>query len=1175
MMDAISFVLGVRSVHLRSSNLKDLIYRGRVMTHEADSETETRSDPTMAYVMAIYEKSNKDVLQLKRTITSSGGSEYRINGKVVSASQYSLVLKEENILIKAKNFLVFQGDVEQIASQSAADLTRMIEVISGSEEFREEYERLKTEREGLHGETTSLFSRKRTLNGELKQYKEQTAEAKLFEAKLQEKSDTIVTQHLFKLFHIDKSLEGLNSKKAVEEGKLIGLKKALKECETEYKTVSSENAREFQAAIKSERALESKRIQVDAAAKDLIPLKAEKGILVSKLSTYKKRIAEIASEVERQEQAVESINSQISSVRSAQKNLEKASKKSQRSLPVESGPEYELLRQEFLKQGGDLEAGIVAYSEELKQLNTRLEATLGEKSALEHRSSDLEFRCSQKGKTLKDVTHTLNETLDELSNQRSQLDTLRTDKEQFYEKKFELNAKLKEVLEQLGDLNASQRESNKERKLRENVSRLKRLFPGVQGLVHDLCRPSQKRFETAVATVLGRNFDAVIVDSLEVAEQCIAHLKECRLGVASFIPIDSVEAQLPNPALRGLGESVRPTIDCVKYEPELERAIHYVCGSSVICDDLETARDVRWNHRINCKAVTLGGSLIHKAGLMTGGALREDGRKWNKNEAASLNLLKDDLKARLDDLSKGQPSEVEEKQMLDRVTELESALPSLRSQRAEIERAVRDLESEIRYQSKKMLEVESGLSELQEEISGVSGSQKELKMQISGLQNQVYGSFLDKYGFKVIDEYEAPLGLAFHAQANENSSKFSKQLTQLQNRLDFESERLEVSRRRLNNLEKDRSEFEDRQTTLEATEESVSSKIDLLESELEIAIEECNKTKSNNANKQRYADSKQERINELKADISSCNKSLIAIEQEVAREAMERYMLLRNCKMQRLALPLTSGTIDTVPVGETDETPETSNLVADYSKLHARYREEYSSSMETELREKIISLTQELDSLTPNVKAVERLHDVEDRVGEVDGDFQKSRHREAEVLEEFNQIKQARYASFMRAFNHISGCIDEVYKELTKSGHSPLGGSAYLTLEDEDEPYAMGIKYHAMPPMKRFRDMEFLSGGEKTIAALALLFSIHSFQPSPFFVLDEVDAALDNANVNKIATYLSKRASSSFQFIVISLKSGLFERSESLVGIYREQSLNSSKTLTLDLRAYPEGERAG
>lgn len=105
-----------------------------------------------------------------------------------------------------------------------------------------------------------------------------------------------------------------------------------------------------------------------------------------------------------------------------------------------------------------------------------------------------------------------------------------------------------------------------------------------------------------------------------------------------------------------------------------------------------------------------------------------------------------------------------------------------------------------------------------------------------------------------------------------------------------------------------------------------------------------------------------------------------------------------------------------------------------------------------------------------------------------------------------------------------------------------------------------------MPPLKRFRDMEQLSGGEKTVAALALMFAIHSYKPSPFFILDEVDAALDNTNVAKVANYVRDHASDTFQFIVISLKSSFYEKAEGLCGIYRDKASNGSRCLTLKLK---------
>lgn len=213
-----------------------------------------------------------------------------------------------------------------------------------------------------------------------------------------------------------------------------------------------------------------------------------------------------------------------------------------------------------------------------------------------------------------------------------------------------------------------------------------------------------------------------------------------------------------------------------------------------------------------------------------------------------------------------------------------------------------------------------------------------------------------------------------------------------------------------------------------------------------------------------------------------------------------------------------------------------------------------------------MSLTAELEKLNPNMRAIDRLEYVETRLKATVQEYEDARQAQKQARETFDEVKKLRFDLFNKAFSHIQEQIAHVYKELTRSEHFPLGGQAYLDIEvDSDTPYLSGIKYHAIPPLKRFRDMEHLSGGEKTMAALALLFAIHSYHPSPFFVLDEVDAALDNANVEKIKKYIREHAGPGMQFVVISLKTGLFQDSESLIGVYRDQEVNSSRTLTLDV----------
>lgn len=173
------------------------------------------------------------------------------------------------------------------------------------------------------------------------------------------------------------------------------------------------------------------------------------------------------------------------------------------------------------------------------------------------------------------------------------------------------------------------------------------------------------------------------------------------------------------------------------------------------------------------------------------------------------------------------------------------------------------------------------------------------------------------------------------------------------------------------------------------------------------------------------------------------------------------------------------------------------------------------------------------------------------------------------ALKKFQQVKNKRRDLFRAMFDHVSSAIEGVYQDLTRSTKHQLGGNAYLTLDDEEEPYLGGINYTAMPPSKRYRVIKQLSGGEKTIAALALLFAIHRYHPSPFFVLDEIDAALDNINMNKVSSYIQSRRED-FQSIVISLKENFNMKADGLIGIYRDKGKDCSLTCAVDLTPYEE-----
>jgi structural maintenance of chromosome 1 len=220
--------------------------------------------------------------------------------------------------------------------------------------------------------------------------------------------------------------------------------------------------------------------------------------------------------------------------------------------------------------------------------------------------------------------------------------------------------------------------------------------------------------------------------------------------------------------------------------------------------------------------------------------------------------------------------------------------------------------------------------------------------------------------------------------------------------------------------------------------------------------------------------------------------------------------------------------------------------------------------IEGEYRDELKRLASELAKLRPNLRAGDQLPDVEERADGVAKEAAAA-HREVENVDfRFEAVRKARRDLFMDCFKKVAEEISNVYRTLTSAGSGPEqdGGSAYLDLEDLENPFNGAVKFSARPPAKRFGDVSLLSGGERTLAAMALLFALQAYQRPPFLVLDEIDAYLDPRNVMALSRYMQQVEC---QTIVISLKDKLFSRGQGLVGISKDRRVGSSVVLTLDL----------
>lgn len=1171
MMDAISFVLGVQSAQLRSHTLNDLIYRGPL---ELASEA-----PTSAHVCALYEKDSGELVQFMRTIKQAGGSDYKINGTNVTALQYSLALKNENILVKARNFLVFQGDIENVAAQSPKEMSRLVEAISGSLEYLDEYELLREELERARDVAAEVFSRKRTLTSDSNQYKEQMRERDLFEVKLNEKNRYVKIYYLYKLFHNQKRhFLALQNTTTISE-KLAAARERLASEDAALQGILADSLRLSLDRKRLDAEVFDLKSAADSKRRALVPVASNKKLLESRIRQTTSKLENLTVDLANQENLASQLTDSLADANQALElfDAEMEALTSRINVPPEGMKQYEDLRNRFLaSSGSSLEEAMSIVENDKNTLVSSVRSIETRKQDARDRILDLEstVRWTYDSK-ISDLEVILNDLLSQRAMKKSAKDELIKRTEENHYAELEATTKLRTIHERLDEVSSLQKETQSQKHMRDNVLMLRNSIKdgAIKGLLGELVRSSQRKYDSALQTSLGRYQNAIVVESLAVAHKCIEILKERRSGTAIFIPLDSVVIEQHNlNYLRSLSDNAWPALDLAKFEDQsIERAVRFALGGTIIVDNIDIARELKWGlaNVLGCKFVALNGSIIHKSGLMTSGQTDSKALTWSKQELSELRKEKEELTQRLVKLQNEKPKDIDLSNLIEEMALIDDEIPQVRSKIENLQRLAREKKMEISHQLDVVTSLDADLILKKEALVAVDEKIAGLQLQIKSLQNQVYTDFCEQYGLRTIDEFECLHGPAMRSRSRQRA-QLQRDIQSNVNKLAFQEETIKETRYRIDKLELTKEELGRQLSSVDETFESISNALQIEQNKVELVAETLSRCEKDLDEALQEAKVKEESKKEMEAEVKVLAEEHSSSEEHMQKIDSERLNIFKNCKLESIELPLEDGFLESVSLEV--ETHDVSliayQLQVDYTLLDGKLQERYSLKTEAELSVAIENVQKELEMLAPNSKALERLREVDQRIKDFDREFNKARQDEKRALNRFNELKQLRSEAFMKAFAHISDKIDGIYKELTKSEAAPLGGSAYLTLEDEDEPYGAGIRYHAMPPMKRFRDMELLSGGEKTMAALALLFAIHTYMPSPFFVLDEIDAALDNSNVARISNYIKNHAGPGFQFIVISLKSSLFENSDALIGIYREQREKCTKTVSLDLRQY-------
>ncbi|XP_027365093.1 structural maintenance of chromosomes protein 1 isoform X1 [Abrus precatorius] len=1174
LMDAISFVLGVRTGQLRGAQLKDLIY--------AFDDKEKEQKGRRAFVRLVYQLANSTEIQFTRTITSAGASEYRVDGNVVNWDAYNARLKSLGILVKARNFLVFQGDVESIASKNPKELTALIEQISGSDELKRDFEQFEEEKGAAQEKSALVYQKKRTVVTERKQKKAQKEEAEKH-LRLQDQLKSMKKEHfLWQLFNIEndivKTTDDLEDEKKSREGIIEELEKF----ENEAGKKKKEQAKYLKEIALREKRISEKSNKLDKSQPELLKLKEEMNRINSKIKKGKKELDKKREERRRHAADIAELQRGIQDLSAKMAELQVKGRDVGEQLKLDGNDLEEYFR---IKEEAGMKTAKLKEEKELldrqQHADSEAQKNLEENlQQLRNRESELNSQEEQMRARLKKILDNSTKNKDGLANLKKELRVMQ-DKHRDSKKKYEnLKLKIGELENQLRELKADRYENERDAKLSQAVETLKRLFQGVHGRMTDLCRPTQKKYNLAVTVAMGRFMDAVVVEDEKTGKECIKYLKDQRLPPQTFIPLQSVRVKPIMERLRTLGGTAKLVFDVIQFDPSLEKAILFAVGNTLVCDDLEEAKILSWSGE-RFKVVTVDGILLTKSGTMTGGTsggMEARSKQWDDKKIEGLNKKKEQYEQELEELGSIRDMHLKESEASGKISGLEKKIQYAEIEKRSIEDKLSNLSQEKQTIKEEIERISPELQKLNDAVNKRNAEIRKIEKRINEITDRIYKDFSKSVGVANIREYEENRLKAAQNVAEERLN-LSSQLSKLKYQLEYEqnrdmSSRIQELESSLSALEKDLKQVQNKEAEAKLAAENATEEINQFK-------EETKEWKSKSEDCEKEIQDWKKKASAATTNISKLNRLINSKEAQIEQLIVQKQEISDKCELEQISLPIISDPMDT---GSSTPGP-----VYDFNQLSRALRDRRHSDrdkIEVEFKQKMDALMSEIERTAPNLKALDQYDALLEKERAVTEEFEAVRKEGEEKAQRFNDVKERRYRLFMEAFHHISSNIDKIYKQLTKSNTHPLGGTAYLNLENEDDPFLHGIKYTAMPPTKRFRDMEQLSGGEKTVAALALLFSIHSFKPSPFFILDEVDAALDNLNVAKVAGFIRSKScegarasqdadgGNGFQSIVISLKDTFYDKAEALVGVYRDSERACSRTLTFDLTKYQESKNS-
>ncbi|WP_254273636.1 chromosome segregation protein SMC [Haloarcula marina] len=1141
-IDAVLFALGLaRTSGIRAEKLTDLIYNPGHADEDVDVSGDRQAsvevilandDRTVGRAQVVNAAGTEDVgdvdeISIKRRVKETEDnyySYYYINGRSVNLSDIQDLLAQAGVTPEGYN-VVMQGDVTEIINMTAGSRREIIDEIAGVAQFDQKKADAFDELEIVEERIDEAELRMEEKQDRLDQLEDERETALEYQSLRDEREEYEGYRKAAELEDKREELDAVEDRIADLESELRDLQQELDERQGKVIRLEDE-LHELNQEI--ERKGEDEQL---AIKRDIEEIKGDISRLEDKIETAEESVEAAENErrqafvqIDRKQETIDDLETDIRETKVAKSNV-KADVASKESELAEVQQRIDDIGEEFEEIKDELEAKrdrLEQLKSERNDLQREQDRLLDEarrrsneedekRAAIEEAEAEIpdleadiedlerELEKAQKNKA------TIGEVVDDLRAEKRELQSDLDDLEDEISAKQQEYAQLEAKAGQDGDSSYG----------RAVTAILNADREGVHGTVGQLGGVDPE-YATACETAAGGRLAHVVVDDDGVGQSCIEYLKARNAGRATFLPITQMQNRsLPSlPTADGVVDFAYNLVD---FDPEYAGVFAYVLGDTVVVDEMDTARDLMGKYRM----VTLDGDLVEKSGAMTGGS--SSGTRYSFSGGAGK---LERVAKRINDL------EDERADVRSDLRDVEERLDDARDRESDATEQVRDIETSIERKETALEDAKERISNLEADLDDIATDREEVADEMDELEADIEAKN------DAITEVETDIE-ALEAEVQDSElPALTDERESIREDIDALEDRLDDLDAELNELQLEKQYAEDAieglHDDIEAAQNRKAEKEERI-ADLEDRIEAKREQKVEK--EQEVADLEDE-LADLKSEREDLRESVQAAKEARDEQRSKVADVERDLEDEREDEERLSWEIDELEAQVDDYDPEE---VPDHDTVEAE----------------IERLTGEMEALEPvNMRAIDEYDRVADDLADLEEQMATLVEEAEGIRDRIDSYEARKKETFMESFDAINEQFQDIFERLSN-------GTGHLHLEDEDDPFDGGLTMKAQPGDKPIQRLAAMSGGEKSLTALAFIFAIQRHNPAPFYALDEVDAFLDAKNADLVGEMVDELAGDA-QFVVVSHRSALLERSERAIGVMM-QGNNVSSVTGIDL----------